>query len=110
MVLGMMRDMKDNALALSMKKWLNEKFSDLGEVLDCSLDSKACTLEMKLKMPGETGPIMLKLDRYEIEKENGDRYIVLHQFSSSREWVGRLLSRLFNGKRYKLPAAVSALL
>ncbi len=110
MVFGMIRGAKDQALALSMKKWLNEKFSDLGEVMECTLDSQACTLEMKLKMPGETAPIMLKLNRYEIEKGNGDRYIVLHQFSSSREWVGRLLSRLFKGKRYKLPAAMSALL
>ena len=54
MVLGMMRDMKDNALALALKQYINEKFSDLGEVLDCSLDTYAGELELKLRLPGET--------------------------------------------------------
>ena len=110
MVLGMMRDMKDNALALALKQYINEKFSDLGEVLDCSLDTHAGELELKLRLPGETTPVLLNLAHYEIQKENGVSYIVLHDFSSSREWLGRLLARIFAGKRYKIPAAVSALL
>ena len=110
MVLGMIRDAKDNALAMSLKKYLNEKFSDLGEVLECDLDSKAGALELKLKLPGEPAPVKLSLERYELEREGGASYIVLHDFSSSREWVARLLGRLFAGKRYKIPAAVSALL
>lgn len=110
MVLGMIRDAKDSALASSLKKYLNEKFSDLGEVLECELDSKEGALELKLKLPGEPAPVKLALERYELEREGNTRYIVLHEFTSSREWVARLLSRLFSGKRYKIPAAVSALL
>ncbi len=110
MVLGIMRGVKDGALAVSMKRYLNDKFSDLGEVLDCSLNTKTSELQLKLKLPGEPEPVLLKLDRYEIVEEAGVRYIVLHDISSSREWVGRLLSRLFAGKRYKLPSALSAFL
>ena len=68
MVLAMMRGMKNNALALSLKKYINDKFSDIGEVLECTLDTQAGELELKLRLSGETASVTLNLDRYEIVK------------------------------------------
>jgi hypothetical protein len=104
------RDMKDSALALSLKKFLNERFQDYGEVLECDIDSKKNRLVIRAQMRGETAPITAAIERYSIEDGDEGKVFVAHSFSSSRDWITRLLTRLFAGKRYKLPATVSILL
>ena len=111
MVLGqIMRDMKDGALALSLKSFLNDRFHDYGEVLDCSVDTKAGRLELHMRMRGERDPITAAIERFELRDTDEGKVVVLHSFSTSREWITRLVTRMFKGKQYKLPGAVSALL
>ena len=106
----MARGMKDGALALSAKAYLNDRFREYGEVIDCHLDTKENNLAITALLTGEHEPITATVERYELQREEGDTYIVLHEISSSRVWLSRLLTRLFSGKRYKLPSAVSKLL
>jgi hypothetical protein len=106
----MARGVKDSALALSAKAYLNDKFRDYGEVLDCRIDTKGNNLALTALLAGERDPITVTLERYELQQHGGDTHIVLHEFSSSREWIAKLLSRLFEGKKYRLPSAVSKLL
>jgi hypothetical protein len=106
----MARSMKDGALAMSAKAYLNDRFREYGEVLECTVDTRASRLSLTALLAGEREPITVILDRYSIEPENSERYIVLHEFSSSRAWIAALLTRLFSGKRYKIPAAVVKLL
>ena len=110
MVLNMIRGAKDGALALTLKSFLNDRFRDYGEVLDCEIDTKACRLTLHALLRGERGPITAAIERYELKSTAEGAVVVLLKFSSSREWVTRLLTRLFTGKSYKLPTAVSALL
>ena len=107
---GLVRDVKDGALALSLKHFLNERFSDYGEVVECDVDTKKNRLVIHANLRGEKDPITAAIDRYEIQDTAEGKFVVLHGFSSSRDWIGRLLTRIFSGKRYKLPGAVSALL
>jgi hypothetical protein len=104
------RAIKDSALALSLKTFLNDRFSEVGEVLECELDTKICKIVLTLELPGEPEPVELTLDHYTLEHEHGHRYVVIGTLSCSREWVGLLLNHLFSDKRYKLPVAVGALL
>ena len=106
----MARGVKDGALALSAKAYLNDRFREYGEVLDCRIDTKQSHLAITALLAGERDPITATLERYELQHQGSDTYIVLHEISSSRLWLGRLLTRLFSGKRYKLPSAVSKLL
>jgi hypothetical protein len=102
--------MKDSALAMSAKAYLNDRFSEYGEVLDCAIDTRAARLSITALLTGEREPITATVERYALDTEGDERYIVLHDFSSSRQWIGSLLTRLFSGKRYKIPSAVSKLL
>ena len=106
----MARGVKDSALAMSAKAYLNDRFREYGEVLDCVIDTKECRLSITALLTGEREPLTATVERYELETEGKELYIVLHEFSSSRQWVGNLLTRLFSSKRYKIPAAVSKLL
>lgn len=104
------RGMKDGALALSLKAYVNDKFKEYGEVVDCTVDTAANRLTAQLMMRGERDPVTATIEKYEIEKDGDERFIKLVQFSTSRIWLTTLLNQLFGGKRYKLPGTVSKLL
>lgn len=106
----MARGVKDGALSMSAKSWLNDKFHDYGSVQECRIDTGANSAAVTALLTGERESITVTLKRYELQHEAGETYIVLHEFHSSRAWIGKLLSRLFSGKRHKLPSAVSKLL
>ncbi|MDB5987826.1 MAG: hypothetical protein JWR16_2879 [Nevskia sp.] len=104
------RGVKDGALGLSFKAYLNDKFKEYGDVTDVAVDTQANRLTLKAMLRGEKDQVSATIERYDIEKSGSDYFIVLRQFSSSRAWLTLLLSQLFAGKRYKLPSAVSKLL
>lgn len=106
----MLGRMKDNALSIALKKYLNDRFADYGEVLDCDVDTKKNRLTLHAQLRGELQPLTASVERYELERDDASMHIVLLSFSSSREWVTRLLTRLFGGKRYRVPKTVAALL
>lgn len=111
MVLGnVTRGFKDGALSLSLKAFVNDRFSEYGEATECKVDTRAARVSLTATMRGEHEPVTAVVERYELVTENGQHYIVLHRFSSSRPWLTTLLTQLFGGKRYKLPAAITALL
>lgn len=107
---GMARGLKDGALGLSLKAFLNDRFSEYGEATDCKVDTRNSRVSLTAMMHGEREPVTAVIERYDLEEQDGERYIVLQRISTSRAWLTALLTRLFAGKRYKLPAAVSRLL
>ena len=106
----MTRGIKDGALGLSLKAFLNDRFSDYGEATECKVDTRNCRVSLTAMMRGEREPVTAVIEHYELQEQNGERYIVLHELSSSRQWLTALLTRLFDGKRYKLTSAISRLL
>ena len=106
----MLAGLKDGALALGLKTYLNEKFRDYGEIIDCEVDTSACSISLHAMLRGEREPVTAKVARYEIKRDSEGAYIVLHELASSREWLSRLLNALFANKRYAVPGAVGALL
>lgn len=106
----MLNRMKDGALGIALKSYLADKFKEYGDVQDVSIDTKHNKLTLKALLRGERDAVTASVDRYEIEREGEDRYIILKSFSSSRQWLTLLLGQLFTGKRYKLPSKVAGLL
>lgn len=104
------RGVKDGALAIPLKAFINDKFSQYGEITDCSIDTKSNKLVLHALLKGERERITATIERYEIEREGEDAYIVLKKFTSSREWLALLLNRFLKDKRYKLPSAVTKFL
>lgn len=104
------RRMKDAALGMALKAFVNDRFSDYGEVQDLKVDVDASRLQLHALLRGERHTVTVSVERYDLEREGEDVYVVLRTFSSSREWLTLLLTKLFAGKRYKIPGAAAALL
>ena len=106
----MLTTLKEGALALAAKAWIKERFSDYGEVVDCTFDTHANTLTIEALLRGEPKTITARVDRYELEKVGEQHFVILKKFSTSRVWLTTLLNALLTGKRYAIPTVVSKLL
>ena len=104
------KGMKDGALGLAIKAYINDRLRDYGDVKDCSVDTRKSRIEIKALLKGDKDPITAAVEKYELVREEGEVYAVLRSFSSSKPWLTLLLTKLFTNKRFKLPGAVGGLL
>lgn len=102
--------MKDGAMGMALRAYLNDRLSHYGEVLDCSVDTRRGRISVRAMLKGEKEAINAAVERYDLVREGDNVYAILRSFSSSRPWLTLLLGKLFTDKRYKLPSAVANLL
>ena len=106
----MAKSLKDGALAVGLKAYVNDKLKEYGEVLDCQIDTGRGRLTFRAMLRGEREAVEASVDRYDIEHEGDEVYIAVRSFSTSREWITQLLNKLLIGRRFKIPAKVASLL
>lgn len=104
------RGVKDGALNLALRHFAHERLRELGEVLDCRIDTARRRLTLRVLLKGESEAIEVRVDRYEIEHEGRAAFIVPQELAASREWIALALPRLVAGKRYQLPASIAHLI
>lgn len=104
------KGVKDGALGMALKAFINDRLSHYGEVLECNVDTARSRIAIRALLKGEREPINAAVEKYELTREGESVYATLQTFSSSREWLTLLIGKLFTGKRYKLPSAVGSLL
>lgn len=97
-------------MAIALKAFLNDKFEEYGEVLDCDIDTVTGRISLHALLHGESGPVTASVEQYEVKRDHEGPYIVLHKFNSSRAWLTTLLNALFSNKRYAIPSALGVLL
>lgn len=100
------KTMKDGALGIALKAYVNDRLGDYGEVLDCNVDTGKSRIGVRVLLKGDKEPINAAVEKYELSTEGETLYATLRTFSSSRPWLTLLLTKLFTDKRYKLPSAV----
>ncbi len=106
----MAKSMKDGAIAVGLRAYVNDKFSEYGEVLECQVDTDKSRLTVVARLKGERDTVSATIERYELQREGDKVYIQLQRFTSSRAWLTLLLNKLFSGKRYPLPSSMGSLL
>jgi hypothetical protein len=109
-MLSKLKNMKDGAIALFLKSFVNEKLSQYGEIQECQVDTANNRVQLKVMLKGEKEAIDLAVERYELERAGDERFIRLKSFSCSREWIGLALNQRLADKQFKLPSAVAGLL
>lgn len=110
MLRRMARGMRDGAIAIALRAWINERYTEFGRVTDLSLDIRKGTLHAVVMLHGEAEPISARIDRFTLHEEDGRHYALIHAVSASRDWIGTLLNRIGVGQRVPLPASVGRLL
>lgn len=70
------------------------------------IDSKQKTIHMELELKGETSPIVVDVENYELLHKKDETFLSLNKVSTSREWMTVLLRELLPNQQFKVPNAL----
>jgi len=106
----MFKTIKDKTVAFSLKKILNIKFKEYGEMLKLNLDSTNKTINLEVMLKGEKEPLEIKVNQYEIIQENGKSFISLNELTTSREWIDVIAKNYITNKKFELDSKLAEVL
>ena len=70
--------------------------------------NKKATLDLELK--GETQPLRVTIDRYELTTQEDKTFLEIKELATSREWINVLVGEFLKGKKFEVPEVVKAVL
>lgn len=79
-------------------------------MLNLSIDSRSKSLRLEILPKGETEPITIVLEQYELLSGPDGTFLVVHRATASREWISLLLGDFLPGRRIRLPEKYAAAL
>lgn len=101
---------------MGAKDWLIEKtavamlnqsvLKPYGTLKRLNLDTKRRIIDAELELNGETQPVRVHIDGYEVLEEPDAAYLMLKDVTTSREWLTALARDFAVERRLKLPNAV----
>ncbi|HEV8540968.1 MAG TPA: hypothetical protein VGR78_01135 [Verrucomicrobiae bacterium] len=100
---------KDTGAAAAIRAWLAREMADYGELLDFKLNSREKRAELHVLLKGESLPLTVMIEDYELTNANGADFIVVKRAQASREWVNAVLRNFLIGKRHLIPAQFSGM-
>ena len=112
-LLDALRDMahavKDAGASFMVERAVAHRLQPYGRMLNLSIDSKTKRIRLEILLKGETEPVTVTIDEYELTTAGGADFILIKQASASREWIHALLQDFALGKSLPLPAKYSNL-
>lgn len=103
--------MLDGIKSRGIEKYLLSEYGGYfaGELkVDLNTSGKSCVLSAVLA--GETAPVIVQLHKYEVLESGSDRLLKVHQISSDKDWLNRVLNDFIAGRQFKIPLFVAAAL
>lgn len=94
---------KDKLVSKGAEKVINSLFEDIGKISDLAIDSKNKAIRLVVDLKGETRPLSLDIREYEILEEGSHYFIIVHRFSSSRDWMNTAFEKFFKGMKLPIP-------
>ena len=108
--MGFLHNAKDLLIESTAPAILNQTLmADYGKITTLELDSRAKKLHVEALLRGESEPIRVEIDSYELEQRNGDVYLKIKQISTSREWITTLARQELVNRPIRLPRQFSGL-
>ena len=78
-----------------------------GRIIDLKLNSDVGELDVRLELKGETEPVRVHIEEYELIEQSGRMYILIHRISTSRAWLTALADNLAVGRKLEIPSDVA---
>jgi hypothetical protein len=100
----------DRATVWAARQYFNFRFQPLGEMTNLQIDAAKKTASLDLDLKGETQPLHITIERYELTTAGEKTFIEIKKFNTSREWINSLAREFLDGRKFEVPGAVKALL
>ncbi|HEX2866080.1 MAG TPA: hypothetical protein VHO03_03510 [Ignavibacteriales bacterium] len=94
---------KDRLVSKGAEKVINNLFEDIGKISDLAIDSRNKAIRLTVDLKGETRPLSVDIREYEVLEEGSHYYMIIHRFSSSREWMTTAFEKFFKGMKLPIP-------
>ena len=106
----MFRAAKDALAAKAAQTYLNEKLARYADVQRLQIDSGGGKMEVVCTLRGEAEPIAVRIGRYAIETQGGEKMLRLADCRCERPWVQNLLDDFVEQRAFPLPSWAAAAL
>jgi len=106
----MFNSLKDRVTSKAARMHCNQLLARYGTVQDLHIDSARRSMEIVCLLKGETSPITVTVERYEITDAGGEKSVHIEASHCSRPWVQHFLEDHLYGRKFPLPAWAAAAL
>jgi hypothetical protein len=100
---GFLHNAKDAGTSFVAERFVAHRIQPYGRMINLSIDSKNSKIRLEVLPKGETEPIAITIDEYQLTTLNGAPQLVIKRASASREWIDALLKDFAAGKTIPLP-------
>lgn len=103
--MGIFSGAKDKLIASTLPTVLNRSYlQPYGRIIDFQINTAAKSVEIELELKGETQPVRVNVQEFEIAEQNGKTVVRLKKIATSREWLTRVANDFLIGRPIALPA------
>ena len=106
----MFNALKDHVTSKAALMHCNQLLARYGTVQDLRIDSARRSMEVVCLLKGETAPITVTVERYEIGDAGGEKFVRVEASRCSRPWVQHFLEDHVYGRKFPLPSWAAAAL
>ena len=92
------------------REYFNHRLNSFGTMTTLHIDSVKRRAAVDLELKGETQPLHITIDRYEVTKASGKTFIEIQEITTSREWLTLLAQQMVKGKKFEVPELVASVL
>jgi hypothetical protein len=98
------KGLKDPLVSQGVRFALNRFVEKYATIQEFHLDSARSTLTAAVLLKGESSPILVTVDGYEVREREGETYLVITGVTTSKEWLTELLrDKVVNQSLFKVP-------
>jgi len=94
---------KDAGASFLVERAVAHRLQPYGRMLNLSIDSKTKRIRLEILLKGETEPVTVTIDEYQLTTAAGAEFILIKKASASREWINALIQDFAIGKTIPLP-------
>ncbi len=105
----MLNSAKDRGVSLILERWFSQQIEPFGKLTKLTFNSQDKTLQLEVLLMGESEPIEVTLEDYEILEQSGQTFLVFNQGSASRHWISTAIRTFLLGRRFELPESYAAM-
>ena len=89
----------------STRLYINHMFiGEYGTMIELKIDNKKRKVTASVLLNGESSPIQICIDGYEIDKTDSSASVLVKNATSDRAWLDAVLKHFVIGKPFNVPA------
>ncbi|GEM_PF-471656 len=94
---------KDASVSLVLERLAQRRVAPYGNMQNLSIDSTQKTIHFEISLRGETQPIAIDIEQYELIHEGLQTFFLAKKARASREWLQAAIDQFAVGRKWPVP-------